>query len=85
MKFLILSLVFSSSIFANTDKVIVKPSRVAVFVCERVYNSFNVPACVEKFEECIDYNMSLRIADPSDPGVRYIWAVNVCMRTFDKN
>jgi hypothetical protein len=85
MKLLILSLFVSSSVFANTDKVVVKPSKVASFVCERVYNSFNVPACVEKFEECIDYTMSFRIADPSDLGVRYIWAVNSCMRTFERN
>lgn len=85
MKLLMLSLFVSTFTFANTDKVVVNPSRVANFVCERVYNSFNVPACVEKFEECIDYNMSLRIADPSDPGVRYIWAVNSCMRTFERN
>lgn len=85
MKSLILASFISVSVFANTDKVVVNPSRVALFVCQDIYNSFNVAACVEKFEDCITYNMSLRIMQPADPGVRYIWSVNACLRSFERD
>lgn len=82
-KFILIIVLAVQPVFA-VDKVVIRTEIVAEYLCSQVWNAFNVPACKESFQSCIDYNMSLRIFIDADTGVRYIWSMNNCLRKLDK-
>ncbi len=74
MMFLMFAVPSMSSTTVN-----VQVKDVSVYLCEYAFNAFNVPACAERFENCIKTVMSQRIYFPDQSeSKRFMRAIEYC-------